>query len=102
MPIEQTDGLHWLQNFLHRRSNGEWEHTYGIDISSIDNPGWRVKIDLGSLDQEKPLYERTEIERSEGDWIHCWVDSDTASFHGAGGVGNLVEIIDAFRAFVGE
>ena len=26
--------------------NGDWEHSYGIEIGTLDNPGWTLKIDL--------------------------------------------------------
>ena len=26
--------------------NGDWEHSSGITITSLDNPGWLVKIEL--------------------------------------------------------
>ena len=26
--------------------NGDWEHTYGVFISNIDNPGWSLKVEL--------------------------------------------------------
>jgi hypothetical protein len=100
--MKQLDGLHWLQEFLVLRANDEWEHTYGVDIKSIDNPGWRVKIDFKQSGKTYQPFERTEIERSDSDWVHYWIDEETASFHGAGGSRNLVEIFDAFRAFIGE
>ena len=32
--------------------NGDWEHSYGVTIETLDNPGWWVKIDLAETPQE--------------------------------------------------
>ncbi|HBU98859.1 MAG TPA: hypothetical protein DEF21_13285 [Thalassospira lucentensis] len=26
--------------------NDDWEHTYGIAIGNIDNPGWSLKVEF--------------------------------------------------------
>jgi len=26
--------------------DGDWEHSYGVKIETLDNPGWLVTIDL--------------------------------------------------------
>lgn len=33
-----------LQNWYKSQCDGIWEHEYGLDISTLDNPGWRVHI----------------------------------------------------------
>lgn len=33
-----------LDQFYRRRCNGIWEHTYGIDIETCDNPGWVLTL----------------------------------------------------------
>ncbi len=29
-----------------RQCDGEWEHRYGVKITTYDNPGWGVEIDI--------------------------------------------------------
>ncbi|MGP3934424.1 Imm53 family immunity protein [Nonomuraea sp. KM88] len=41
-----TDALVFLQSWYASCSNDGWEHGYGITIDTLDNPGWRLKIDL--------------------------------------------------------
>lgn len=90
--------IDWLQEWYLSHCNGEWEHRYGLAIDTIDNPGWSVKIDLLGTGLQGEEFLRLEIERSDEDWIHCWVDDH--QFNGAGGPQNLREILCVFRDWV--
>lgn len=35
-----------LQKWYLSQCNDDWEHTYGIQISNLDNPGWNLEVDL--------------------------------------------------------
>ncbi len=35
-----------LQSWYLSQCDTRWEHSYGIEISNLDNPGWSLKIDL--------------------------------------------------------
>ena len=35
-----------LQEWYASQCNGDWEHTFGVTISTMDNPGWGLTIDL--------------------------------------------------------
>ncbi|WP_119681272.1 immunity 53 family protein [Indioceanicola profundi] len=90
----KSDPLQWLLNFFSSQCDGDWEHTYGVTIRTIDNPGWIVKIDLYETilaDRSMPSVDRL---RTEDDWIMCDVRDD--KFIGAGGVSNLMEILEVF------
>jgi hypothetical protein len=48
--------LELVQRWYAAHCDGEWEHQYGIKIETLDNPGWRVTIDLTNTElQEFPL-----------------------------------------------
>jgi Immunity protein 53 len=89
--------LTWLQQWYSNQSNGEWEHVYGIEISTLDNPGWHIKVDLKDTGLERLSFEKVKIERTENDWVHCSIDDDV--FKGACGPGNLTELLNHFRSF---
>lgn len=40
----------WLEAWYQQNCDGYWEHSYGIEIETLDNPGWHVKIDLRETD----------------------------------------------------
>jgi hypothetical protein len=94
------DALTWLQGWYAAHTNGDWEHEYGIEISTLDNPGWRVAIDLDDTDLEARDFERKDLHRSEHDWLVIWVDD--RKWQLACGPLNLAEGLDAFRAWAGD
>lgn len=42
----QQDLISWLQNWYHQYCDGDWEHAQNFTITTIDNPGWSVTINL--------------------------------------------------------
>jgi hypothetical protein len=84
-----------LQTWYVSQCNWNWEHHYGISISTLDNPGWRVKIDLSGISPAS--YERRETHRGEDDWCVTWIENDT--FHAACGPTNLGEALHDFRVW---
>jgi Immunity protein 53 len=49
------NALQELQQWYQSQCNGDWEHTYGVKIDTLDNPGWSVTIELA----DTYLYGRT-------------------------------------------
>jgi hypothetical protein len=91
------DILLWLQNWFVDQCNGEWEHSYGIMIETLDNPGWSVTIDIAGTYLKNKTMEKVSIERSENDWISCSVVD--RKFMGYGGAKQLGEILEYFRSW---
>jgi hypothetical protein len=79
--------------------DGEWEHTYGIRIQTLDNPGWMVDVDLVDTPLGGREFKLLSLERSPNDWVHCQVTA--GSFRGRGGPRNLKEILRIFRNWAG-
>ncbi len=53
--LKHKDGLNSLdrlEQWFRSMCNGDWEHTYGIKILTLDNPGWIVAIEL----RDTPLF----------------------------------------------
>lgn len=76
-----------LQNWYAERCNEVWEHSFGIEIANIDNPGWKVKI-TGATARNSAI---TDIDRSETDWIT--VKATETEFNGFGGPCNMQELL---------
>lgn len=89
-----NDGISLLEKWYSGRCNGVWEHGYGIDIDTLDNPGWRIKIDLHQTAKQDVKLERIKIERTEENWIQYWTEK--RQFHIACGAKNLSESIRIF------
>ncbi len=93
------DLLDRLQRWFRSSCNGDWEHGNGVRITTIDNPGWRVRIDLEDTPLQGQSFARVEVERDPDDWFHCWVKGDV--FNGAGGAINLKDILATFLTWAG-
>lgn len=88
--------LERITNWYSTQCNGEWEHSFGIHVETLDNPGWLIRIDLSDTELEGKLFNpitRGDSETS-ADWIHCKVEAQ--KFVGAGGVGNLPDMLNIF------
>lgn len=94
------DTLDWIQTWFSNQCNESWEHSYGIRINTLDNPGWSVTIDLHGTKLENKLMEEIAIERSDDDWVFCSVKNK--EFKAAGGPRQLKEILEIFKAWVGN
>ena len=84
-----------LQAWYASMCNDDWEHTYGVFISNIDNPGWSLKVELKDTYLYDVAFKEIKIQRSdEDDWVLCKIiDGD---FQGYGGPENLGELIGIF------
>ena len=83
-----------LQQWYESYCDGDWDHGYGVSITTLDNPGWRVTINLaGTALEDQPFVTINDLE-PERDWIRCWVEANT--FHGAGGPHKLADILEVF------
>jgi hypothetical protein len=94
MTKSDQEMLSSLQKWFQERCDGDWEHGNGIKIYTVDNPGWRLKIDIAETALERKPFLAVDIERTETDWVQCWTEGSV--FNAAGGVGNLSEMIGRF------
>jgi hypothetical protein len=91
---ETRDALLGLQHWYARQCNGDWEHSYGVTIDTLDNPGWSLRVDLTETAIEGTVAGWSKVERSEHNWVH-WriVDGRYEAFCGPT---NLSEAIAGF------
>ena len=91
---DQEDPLARIEAWFGEHCDGDWEHTYGIVLETVDNPGWLLKIDL----KDTPLYRRPfEIvshRTSDTDWLHCAVSDGV--YQASGGLGRLRDLFEHF------
>ena len=90
-----TDELSELQGWYARQCDGDWEHQDGIEINTLDNPGWRINIDLEGTGLEATAFAAVEENyEHETDWLRCWVAD--GRFQAAGGPLRLSRMIRVF------
>ena len=89
------DALAELQEWYACQSDGDWEHSYGIDIGNIDNPGWMFSVDLQNNALEgKPFVPVKENNETTGDWLVCHVAD--GKFTSNGSALSLTRMIEIF------
>jgi len=87
-----------LQNWYASMCNDDWEHTYGVFISNIDNPGWSLKVELKDTYLYDVKFKDIKIQRDdENDWVLCKVEE--GDFQGYGGPENLSELLETFLSW---
>lgn len=91
------DALTWLQRWFASHCDGDWEHSEGIQIGTLDNPGWEFTVDLRDTELTNRPFTNVKIERSEVDWVQACVRD--GKFEAFGGPSNLTELIGIFRSW---
>jgi hypothetical protein len=92
-----------LQGWYSSQCNGHWEHRSGISVTSTDNPGWWVKVDLSDTPLQgcafDELGENVDANRFPlgPRWLSCRVDGNT--WHGAGDETSLERVLQVFLAW---
>jgi hypothetical protein len=92
--------LGWLQNWYKLNCNGDWEHEYGIEITTIDNPGWRIIIDLIGTNLESLDINYNLQEKNPNDWYGYSISE--SKFMGVGDPNKLEFLIELFKEIVKE
>ena len=93
------DELSELQAWYASQCDGDWEHGEGIEIHTLDNPGWRVSIGLEDTELEDRVFVPVEEEYDhELTWRRCWVED--GRFQGAGGPLQLARMLRIFLDWV--
>jgi hypothetical protein len=93
------DPVAFLEDWYAQQCDADWEHEFGIKIDTLDNPGWRIEINLEGTSWQGRELDRQVVERSEHDWLHAW--SDGRRWQAACGPQNLGGVIRVFREFLG-
>jgi hypothetical protein len=101
------DNLAWLMQWYLAECNDDWEHSYGVKIDTLDNPGWTLSIDLRETYLQGSPFDRvargepaSDLDewRSLGSWLVADVQGDL--FKVACGPLDLPAAIQVFRDWV--
>jgi hypothetical protein len=89
------NALQRLSVWYTEQCNGVWEHEYGINIDTLDNPGWTVTIDLSYVDCHAIAKEGWKYKREiEDTWVHAKIEG--SKFKAACDPMSLNEVIELF------
>jgi hypothetical protein len=102
-----SDNFSWLASWYASQCNSDWEHSYGVKIDTLDNPGWTLKIDLADTGFADRAFEKVsrgetasdfEEWSSTGGWLVAEVKGSV--FEAACGPLDLSEAVGVFRQWV--
>ena len=91
--------INWLEKWFLSNCDGGWEHYHEcVSITTLDNPGWSVKINTSETAYEGIQFDDIRIHRSDNDWIDCQKEQQIIKCFG--GPGNLQEILKIVKKWV--
>lgn len=91
------DALAELMDWYDQQCVDEWHEEFGVRISTLDNPGWELRIDLERTSLSAKAFTMIECHRSEIDWIVARRDGN--AFIAWGGAKNLKEMVETFLGY---
>lgn len=86
-----------LQNWYKMHCDGDWEHSYGVIIDTLDNPGWKLSVDLTDTLLEDAEFLPIHIEHKDNEndfWMDCQKKEKT--FIGMGSPDSLEDLLAVF------
>jgi len=93
-----SDPVRRLQEWYSAQCNGDWEHSYGVSIGTLDNPGWSLEVDLAETAlADKPFAPLKRNYEHESDWLTCSLRD--GKFMGWCGPYKLEEMIEVFLSW---
>lgn len=93
--METTD---WIQHWFKNNCDGDWEHGNGIQITTIDNPGWDVEIDISNTSLANIEIPWVLNESSKQDWYGVKIENHV--FNASGDSGKLTFLLGLFKEMI--
>jgi|SRR5450432_3145036 Immunity protein 53 len=63
-----------LAGWYQAQCDGVWEHSYGVKIDTLDNPGWTLNIDLAGTALAEVTFAEVKVGDSDSEstrWMTC-------------------------------
>jgi hypothetical protein len=89
-----------LADWYVRQCDGDWEHSHGVVIDTLDNPGWSLSVDLAGTTLEARAFPEVRVEVSSTAWYTCRVEN--GKFRGWSGPSGLGDLLRAFLDWAEE
>lgn len=88
----------WLEEWYLKQCDDSWEHGEGIKIVTLDNPGWKIKIDLTHILGINFNLSPKMSDLSDQDWFMYEIKE--GFFIGRGDPSKLIFLINEFKKIV--
>lgn len=90
--------LEKIQVWFECQCDGEWEHFNGIEITTTDNPGWSISIDIKQADISNYDINKYNFDKDENNWSFIKIENN--KFTANVSANNLSMAIDVFFRLV--
>jgi hypothetical protein len=91
----KPNSIQLLREWYAEQCNGVWEHSWGIKIDTLDNPGWSLQVDLMETALQDVAMDPIKVDyEAEIDWMFCRVKENV--FYAHCGINRLEEMIMIF------
>ncbi len=90
--------LQWIQTWYQEQCDGDWEHGFGVHISTLDNPGWTLDIDITETELDGLEIDYQLDEKTDADWFCISVKKN--KYAAAGDPSKLEFLLEHFRVLV--
>jgi len=90
--------LDWIQNWFKDNCDGNWEKDQVIQITTLDNPGWEVEIDISNTSIADIKINRILNESSPQDWYGVKIENQ--KFNASGDSGKLKFLLGLFKEMI--
>ncbi len=87
-----------MQEWYTKQCDGEWEHHYGVEIDTLDNPGWHVVIDVESTELSDVNFDGYTMENGNDDWY--FIEMKNRQFRATGDPSKLEFLLSNFKEIV--
>jgi len=94
----EIENIKWLENWISDMFKFKSTNKNPLIIRTIDNPGWRISINLEDTYFYSKSIDYQEREVDDSDWVQFWVKD--GFFQAAGGARNLNQMLGIFRQWV--
>ena len=90
--------LEWIQDWFKDNCDGDWERSGTIQITSTDNPGWEVEIDISKTSVANLTLDRILNENGKEDWYGITIENQ--KFSAIGDSGKLKFLLGLFKEMI--
>lgn len=94
----QIEVLEWIQNWFKDNCDGEWEKSEVIQITTIENPGWEVEVDISNTSIANTTINWILNENNKHDWYGVKIENQ--KFTAAGDPGKLIFLLGLFKEMI--
>lgn len=91
--------LNWLQGWYIQEcvNNKKYNLDEIINIDTIDNPGWHIRINLKATKFTRKILDEINVDNGDDDWV--FIKLDKGVFEGVGDKNKLVYILEIFKTW---